>query len=342
MLRYFISLFIITLLAYAQEPMYVKYYRNNTDFLKGRTLLATERFNQAHIRVAFNERDQMLWKEWFDKTGEIEKEETYEYAEDGSLWKRAFHDGKGNIFRLEVYDDQEEMSKVFIQYVFPHRNLKEFNGRKTVYEFGENGKIEAYRFFSVDNTEFGVVNYQYDPSGLVSEERWITLPETKIIRLFRYEYQPMTHQYELFEHDSTGTEISHVGVTLPVESADLFGRDIKMFDREDVFNQKKFTGNVLEEVSEILEDIRKQKMEGIEFGDRPGIVLWETVKDSPDVIYLKNGDVLKVILVDITKEYVRFKLKGEEAILHLPITTVGEIERRDGEILYPTIYPNFK
>ncbi len=329
------------LLAYAQEPMYVKYYRNNTDFLKGRTLLATERFNQAHIRVAFNERDQMLWKEWFDKTGEIEKEESYEYTEDGSLWKRAFHDGKGNIHRLEVYDDHEEMSKVFIQYAFPHRNLKEFNGRKTVYEFGENREIEAYRFFSVDNTEFGGVNYQYDPSGLVSEERWVTLPETKTIRLFRYEHQPMTHQYELFEYDSTGTEISHVGVILPVESTDLFGGETVMFDKED-YGQENFSGNVLEEVSEILEDIRRQKRERVEFGDRPGIVLWETVKDSPDVIYLKNGDVLKVILVDITKEYVRFKLKGEEAILHLPITTVGEIERRDGEILYPIIYPNFK
>lgn len=330
------------LLAYAQEPVYVKYYRNNTDFLKGRTLLATERFNQAHIRVAFNERDQMLWKEWFDKTGEIEKEETYEYTEDGSLWKRAFHDGKGNILRLEVYDDQEEMSKVFIQYAFPHRNLKEFNGRKTEYEFGESGEIEAYRFFSVDNTGFGAILYQYNQFGLFSEERWITLPGKETVRLFQYVFHPTTHQYELFEYDSTGTEISHVGVTLPVESADLFGRDIKMFDREDVFNQKKFTGGVLEEVSEILEDIRRQKNEGIEFGDRSGIVLWETVKDSPDVIYLKNGDVLKVILVDITKDYVRFKLKGEEAILHLPITTVGEIERRDGEILYPIIYPNFK
>lgn len=341
MLRYLISLFIMTLLAYAQEPVYVKYYRNDTEFLKGQTLLATERFNQAHIRVAFNERDQMLWKEWFDKTGEIEKEETYEYTEDGSLWKRAFHDGKRNILRLEVYDDYEEMSKVFIQYAFPHRNLKEFNGRKTIYEFGDSGEIEAYRFFSVDNTGFGVVYYQYDPSGLVSEERWITLPGKETVRLFQYEFHPTTHQYELFEYDSTGTEISHVGVTLPVESTNLFAGKTVMFDNK-VDGQEFFFGNVLEEVSEILEDIRRQKIEGVEFGDRPGIVLWEAVKDSPDVIYLKNGDVLKVILVDITKEYVRFKLKGEDAILHLPITTVGEIERRDGEILYPIIYPNFK
>ena len=62
------------------------------------------------------------------------------------------------------------------------------------------------------------------------------------------------------------------------------------------------------------------------------------VQNSPDLIYLKNGDVLEVDLLQITDMLVRFKLFEEFDVLTMPLTDIGEIERRDGEIVYPVLY----
>ena len=62
------------------------------------------------------------------------------------------------------------------------------------------------------------------------------------------------------------------------------------------------------------------------------------VLTSPDLITMKNGDSLKVELIQINDEYVRFMLTGERDMLTLPLPRVTEIERRDGKILYPVIY----
>ena len=80
------------------------------------------------------------------------------------------------------------------------------------------------------------------------------------------------------------------------------------------------------------------KEEGWNPNQSLGKLMDPKVLTSPDLITMKTGDTLKVELIQITDEYVRFMLSGEHDVLTLPLTRVTEIERRDGEILYPVIY----
>ena len=187
-------------------------------------------------------------------------------------------------------------------------------------------QVERYRFRSVNDVEFGSIVFSYFRSGLVKEERWIKQPGERTVRLFEYRYEPATRLYELKESDSTGSVISRVALVLPVESETMIGAaDALLGAREET---PPGAANVLEESVEIIEDIRGRRSRGW----NPGAEKW------PDTIYLKNGDTLEVELIRITEESIRFRLFGEEEVLTMPLSAVGEVERKDGEIIYPILY----
>ncbi|MFQ6673815.1 MAG: hypothetical protein ACE5GH_03385, partial [Fidelibacterota bacterium] len=215
---------------------------------------------------------------------------------------------------------------------FPHRDPREFRDRITITSYGPGGEVERIRFFSVDHTELGSIAYLYFDSGLVKEDRWVREPGGKTIRLFRYDYDPGTRAYELTERDSTGAVVSHVGLVLPAGPG----------HREPLpgTTEEGTAGgvNILEESGEIIKDIRLRKAEGWDPARELGALVYEDIQHSPDVIYLRNGDTLEVDLLQITDRFVRFKQFGGEDILTLPLSAVGEIERRDGKIVYPTLY----
>lgn len=294
-----VTLMIWMSLIAVQGVSYVRYYRTEQDFMRGIPMEATRRKGVDHIEALYSKYDRILSKARIDTGGHLIREEIYEYDFSGTLLRRSIRDGSGRTEKMYVYGDREEMSKTFLSYAFPNRDLREFSDRVTVYRYLPDGKVDRYEFLSVDGTPMGSISHKYFDSGLVKEERWITEPEGRTIRLFQYDYDPDLHTYELTEYDSKGQEISHVGLVPP-------GRD----------EVPQAQLNVLPESREIIEDILRRK----------------------DLIYLKNGDTLRVNLVQISDEFVRFKMAGERDTLTIPLSAVGEIERLDGKILYPVVY----
>jgi len=319
-----------------QGVSYTRYYRNEQDLFKGIPLRATERYDIAHIQVLYDKYDRILSKATVDNTGYTFLEEVYEYDFYGNLIRRSIRDGKGKTKKMYVHGESEEMSRIFLTYAFPNRDLNEFKDRITVYEYLPNGEISNYLFFSVNNTELGTISFKYFDSGLVKEERWIRQPGVKTIRLYQYLYQPELQLYELTEYDSTGTSISHVGLVLPSESREILGAPETLPQRNG--EHPPISVNILEESTEIIQDIRKRKAEGWDPAKELGLLFDKDILNSPDIIYLKNGDTLEVDLLQITEKFVRFKLFREVDILTMPLSDCGEIERRDGEIIYPVLY----
>ena len=164
----------------------------------------------------------------------------------------------------------------------------------------------------------------------MKEELWKDLLAGQTVRLFKYRFNPISREYTMVEHDARGEEVSRVGITLPRKSI------TSGWSPSDTSTD--IPGNRLEESSEIIEDILMRKAEGWNPDQSLGKLMDPKVLTSPDLITMKAGDILKVELIQITDEYVRFMLSGEHDVLTLPLTRVTEIERRDGEILYPVIY----
>ena len=312
----------------AQGVSTIKYFQSEDDLLRGTAMKSSAIADDPYIQVLYNSNGQMISKSRVESDGEILSETIFEYAEDGSLRRKSERDGKGNVIKMYVYG-AEEMSEAFIGFAFPQRPFSEFQDRITIYSFDVSGDVTEYLFKSIDNHHFGAVRLSYFDGGLPAEERWILLPEERTMRLFDYDYDPISRNYALTEYDSTGTKISQVGLVLPTRYIpELY---------ELLSGSESRSGNVLEESDEILDDIHSRLSKGWNPSDE-GALLEIGVLSSPDLIYLTDGDTLEVTLVEVTKEFVRFMFFGENELITMPISKVQEIERRDGKIIYPVIY----
>ena len=312
-----------------QEVSYIRYFKTEKDFIRGMEMKPAEARKFSHIEALYNDEGQLRTKITVGENNIISEQEMYEYHENGSLWRRAVSDGDGNVTKMYVHGE-EEMSSIFISLVFPHRNLADFDERTTVYDYNIDGQVSRYQFLSVDNTPFGEIEYDYFEEGLVKEELWTDLLAGQTVRLFKYRFNPISREYTMVEHDARGEEVSRVGITLPRKS---ITSGWSPSDTSSII-----PGNRLEESSEIIEDILMRKAEGWNPDQSLGKLMDPKVLTSPDLITMKTGDTFKVELIQITDEYVRFMLFGEHDVLTLPLARVTEIERRDGEILYPVIY----
>ena len=324
-----ILLTITIVLGTPQDVSYIRYYKTENDLLRGVEIKPAEARKFSHIEALYNGEDQLRTKITVGEDNIISEQEIYEYNEDGSLWRRAVSDGESNVTKMYIHGE-EDMSATFISIVLPHRNLADFDERTTVYNYDTNGKVSLYQFLSVDHTPFGQIEYDYFEEGLVKEERWTDMLAGQTVRAFKYRFNPISREYTMVEYDARGEEVSHVGITLPRKSITS--------DWSPLDAPTDIPGNRLEESSEIIENILIRKAEGWNPAQSMGKLMDPKVLTSPDLITMKNGDSLKVELIQINDEYVRFMLTGERDMLTLPLARVTEIERRDGEILYPVIY----
>ncbi len=321
----FFLLFIITVSA--QEPVVVKYYQTEQDFIRGTTMEATELTGREYIRAFFDSDDKPVSKSKVDVMGNLIWEEIFEYDHTGNLIRKLHYNGQGEIEMMYVYGS-EDMSMAFIEYNFPEERYREFRDRITQYDYLPDGEIDSYQFYSVDGTKFGAIFHDYFDKGNIKEERWISYPGGKIVRLFRTYYDPESRFCELTEYDSTGAKVSHVGVVIPEEEK---GRDVES-------GKQSGLDNMLEESSEIIKDIRERVVAGWKPQEESGTLLTEEIQKSSDTIYLKNGQILEGDLIQMNDKYVRFKLLDDDDILVIPLPSVGEIEQRDGKVVYPVIY----
>jgi len=311
-----------------QEVSYIRYFQTEDDLLRGVEMKPVQARNTPHIEALYNRLDQLVHKITVGDDEMITEQEMYEYREDSTLWKRAVTDGDGNIQRMFVYGD-EEISAVFISLVFPHRSRADFDERTTIYEYTSEGRVWLYQFLSLNHTPFGQIEFDFFEEGLIKEERWIDLLTGQTVRLFTYRFNPISRDYTMIERDAKGEEVSTVGIKLPRKLlTSEAGDDVKA----------SVVGNRLEESSEIIEDILLKRAEGWIPSDGIGHLADLELFSFPDLIYMKTGDTLKVNLITVTEEYVRFLLADDRDVLIIPLTGVSEIERRDGKVIYPVIY----
>ena len=285
-----------------------------------------------HIEALYDRADQLILKMAIDEQNNITAQEIFEYNEDRTLRRRAIADGKGKVNRMIIYGD-EPMSSNFISLVFPDRNKSDFAERTNIYYYNKNGSIRKYKFLSLDHTPFGEINYDYFDEGLIKLEQWRDLLNGMVVRQFTYNYNPISREYIMVETDAKGNEVSKIGITLPRK---LFTSELNVNDsnREKVRDE----GNTLEESSEIIEDILLKKADGWNPTKTIGYLSDSDLFSSPDLIYLKTGDTLKVNLFNLTEVHVRFFILGDQDILTIPLSKIDEIERRDGKVIYPLIY----
>jgi len=327
--RVFLILFLFNFIV-GQQVSYIRYYKTDSDFMINVAITPEEARGSKHIEALYNRTDQLILKMTIDEQNNTTAQEIFEYNEDRTLSRRAIADGEGKVNRMMIYGD-EPMSSNFISLVFPNRNKIDFAERTNIYYYNKNGSIRKYKFLSLDHTPFGEINYDYFDEGLIKLEQWKDLLNGMVVREFTYNYNPISREYIMVETDAKGNEVSKIGITLPRK---LFTSEVNDSKSEKV----KSEGNSLEESSEIIEDILLKKADGWNPAKTIGYLANPDLFSSPDLIYMKTGDTLKVNLFNLTEDHVRFFILGDQDILTMSLSKIDEIERRDGKVIYPLIY----
>ena len=83
-------LFILQALNAQLDISFMRFYKNDKDFISDLRLLATGRFQRSHLQVFYNSNKYPLIKEWVNPSGDIVKREILEYDTNKKLIRKYF------------------------------------------------------------------------------------------------------------------------------------------------------------------------------------------------------------------------------------------------------------
>jgi len=305
---------LLTGLPAQDEVAFIKYYANERDFIADNPLLATARGKKPHLQVSFNEAKQPILKSWVNSNGEITRQEMFSYDTEGELEKRVTLNADQQPVQLTYYGEKEPWSVAFREYIYPQSTKLTFTDQQTHFFLSPDGRINRIQFMTIDKVPYGEIYLSYDRLGYLSEERWIQLPQGEVVRIFQYAYDIMTKIQQIWEYGRGNKLISHVALSQALA--------------EELYKEPPpRTGNILDEVDIILEELRTQRI----VAPLPALI----PQMEQDRLILKNGDILMVELIGINEEEVRFRLKEDPDLLRIPLNKVVSVTTRFGQVVFP-------
>ena len=301
-----------SLLTSNYEISFVRFYANESDYISDIRLLATQRFDQSHMQVFYNDQKIPQIKEWLDDKGETIKWEVLDYKEK-RLIRRYFLNIDQKPDSLIQFGQDEPWSQEFRK-SYDKSNRQYYEGQESKFILNESSQIDLIQFTNVQGKLYGEIDFIYNHLGLLIGEVWRELPSQKIVRRFAYSIDMLTMKKEIWEYDKNGQEVSYVVLIQP-PADELYKTLPPRF------------GNRLDEISVLLEDIRSRDIK------IPFDVF--IPKTDYDLMILTNNDSLMVEIIELGQQKVTFKIIGESDQLTMPKIRVKSITSKYGERIFP-------
>ena len=301
-----------SLLTINYEISFVRFYANESDYISDIRLLATQRFDQSHMQVFYNDQKIPQIKEWLDGKGETIKWEVLDYKEK-RLIRRYFLNIDQKPDSLIQFGQDEPWSQEFRK-SYDKSNRQYYEGQESKFILNESSQIDLIQFTNVQGKLYGEIDFIYNHLGLLIGEVWRELPSQKIVRRFAYSIDMLTMKKEIWEYDKNGQEVSYVVLIQP-PADELYKTLPPRF------------GNRLDEISVLLEDIRSRDIK------IPFDVF--IPKTDYDLMILTNNDSLMVEIIELGQQKVTFKIIGESDQLTMPKIRVKSITSKYGERIFP-------
>ncbi|MEC9006779.1 MAG: hypothetical protein VX731_01510 [Candidatus Neomarinimicrobiota bacterium] len=303
----------ITHALYAQLSIsYMRFYANDKDFISDIRLLATHRFDRSHLQVFYDENKTPLLKEWIDEKGGVLKREYLEYK-GKNLVRRYYLNNSQSPDSVRYFGKDEPWSQEFRK-VLNHQNKSYYDRQETLFVLNQSNQFDIMRFINVQGNPYGEIEFIYNHLGLLVGEVWRLLPKKIIVRKYAYSTDILTGKKEIREFNQNAEQISYMVLSQP--PAESLYKTIPPR-----------TGNNLDEISILLEDIRQKDLK------IPFDVF--IPKTDHDLLVLTNGDSLMVEIVDMRSQQIIFSIAGEEGKLTMPKFRVRAIVSKYGEPIYP-------
>ena len=200
----------MVLILLSANERYVKYFRNNHDFLTGSHVPKSEIIRKNHIRAEYDKLDRLSIKSEVNNKGEVLSQEQFSYVNNNkTIRQKDLVNRDGHIFYKTIFGREPE-SLSYIKWVFGVDSVKKWDDRFTTSELNEIDKPENYNFFDVDAFEYGGKEFNYDSLGRITRDEWLRRPGGKSMHKFLYKYYDDIDITHLFEYDSNGVLIMDV------------------------------------------------------------------------------------------------------------------------------------
>ena len=160
----------------------MRFYASDHDYMSDIRLLATNRFEQPHIQVFYNDRKVPVLKEWINIEGESIKQEFLEYGNDNKLIRRYFLNSDQKPDSLIQFGMDEPWSEEFRNVLSP-QSYNYYEGQESKFILNKGDQIQSIQFINVQGKKYGEINFIYDHLGLLSAEVWTTLPNLSLIHI---------------------------------------------------------------------------------------------------------------------------------------------------------------
>ena len=292
---------------------FMRFYKNDKDFISDVRLLATGRFNQSHLQVFYDLNKNPLIKEWVDSSGDVINREILQYNENKKLIRKYYTGIDQQIDSVKYFGENEPWSIEF------RKALKEnshdyFQNQQTLFKLNASSQFEFMEFRTVQGNIYGKIEFIYNHIGFLVGEVWKAFPENTIVRKYVYSVDILTGKKEIREFNQSSEQISYVVLSQP--SADsLYKTPPPRF------------GNNLDEISILLEDIENKNLR----------IPFEVFipKTDYDLMVLTNGDSLMIEGAILRQQHVLFNIAGEKPQLTIPKSRIKSIISKYGEPIYP-------
>jgi len=309
-----IIIFILGLVKGQNDVAYIRYFKDDRDFISNLSMMSTDRRGLQHLAVSYDEKNKPVKIERYASNGSLKKREMLKYDQDGKLIERGEYNDQGNYQRLIVIGKEEPWSKEFRQWQYPVMEPLVFDDQRTYFTMDDGSHVSLMVFETIDGQKYGQIELDYDYLGSLSDERWRDLPSGRVVRRFKYQFDVLAEIVQIWEYGHDGDLVSHMA--LAKAPADELYR-----------LPPPRTGNQLDEVDIITKEIR-QKRSILPYGGIVPKTIW-------DQLILNNGDRLMIDFVNMNENGIRFRLKGEGELLTIPITRVKTLTSRSGDVIYP-------
>tara|TARA_B100000686_G_scaffold170984_1_gene178251 strand:+ start:2507 stop:3454 length:948 start_codon:yes stop_codon:yes gene_type:complete len=291
---------------------YLRFYASDKDFISDVRLLATHRFDRAHLQVFYNSNKIPILKEWVGNNGDVYKREYLEHSEK-KLIRKYYLNNSNDVDSVKYFGKDEPWSEEFRK-VLVRQNKNYYDGQETIFTLNQSSQFNLIKFVNVQGSPYGEIEFIYNHLGFLVGEIWRSLPEYKIVRKYAYSIDVLTGKKEIREFNQSAEQISYM--VLSQSPAESLYKTIPPR-----------TGNNLDEISILLEDIRKKNLK----------VPFDVFipKTEHDLMVLTNGDSLMVEVVDIRQQQIIFNIIDQDGQLTMPKFRVRTIVSKYGEPIYP-------
>ncbi|MDD9930673.1 MAG: hypothetical protein OXR70_02265, partial [Candidatus Marinimicrobia bacterium] len=252
-------------------------------------------------------------KEQVGSDGEVTNRQYFAYGKGDKILRQFFLNNEQRPDSLIQYGMDEPWSEEFRK-ALPQKEYHYYAGQESKFILNTADQIESIRFQNLNGIQYGQIDFIYDHLGFLKGEVWTSIPNQRIIRRYAYAIDMLTGKKEIWEYDAQGQEVSHVALTRPPAE--------RLYK-----TPPPRTGNRLDEISIILEDIREKDLK------IPFDVF--IPKTNYDLMVLTNGDSLMINLLEIGDLRMTFQIVGEADTLVMPKFRVESIMSKYGERIFP-------